>query len=86
MFASETASAIGCFEPGDFVKVEFADERTGESEWMWVVVDSFDEPNRLIFGRLENHPVVFARELELGQELAVSFDKVREHRKVSCIS
>ena len=25
------------FQPGDYVKAEFQDEATGESEWMWVV-------------------------------------------------
>jgi hypothetical protein len=30
------------FQPGDYVKAEFQDETTGESERMWVVVDSCD--------------------------------------------
>jgi len=30
------------FQPGDYVKAEFKDDVTGESERMWVVVDSCD--------------------------------------------
>lgn len=67
--------------PGDLVKVEFKDEQTGESEWMWVKVDHCDDFGRLVFGRLDNQPVVFAGKLELGQHLAVSYDNIREHRR-----
>ena len=28
------------YRPGDVVKVEFKDDETGESEWMWVRVFS----------------------------------------------
>jgi uncharacterized protein YegJ (DUF2314 family) len=68
------------FEPGDHVKVEFKDDRSGECEWMWVEVDRCDEDRRVVFGRLDSQPVVHAN-LKLGQQLAVSFDNIREHRR-----
>ena len=71
------------FHPGDYIKVEFAEGDSGESEWMWVVVDSCDEEGRLVFGCLDSVPIVHANKLKLGQNLAVSFDQVREHKKGS---
>jgi uncharacterized protein YegJ (DUF2314 family) len=68
------------FQPGDYVKPEFKDEDTGESEWMWVVVDSCDDDEGVLFGRLDSEPVV-GTGLRLGDELAVSYDKVVEHMK-----
>ena len=38
------------FQPGDYVKAEFQDEATGESEWMWVLVDSCDDEAGILFG------------------------------------
>lgn len=46
---------------------------------MWVRVTGCDGQRRLIFGSLDSEPL--DEELELGQELGVSYDKVREHRK-----
>lgn len=70
------------FEVGDYIKVEFKDEGTGESEWMWVIVEGSDELNRLVFGRLDSQPVLdYGDKLKLGSQLAVSYDKIREHRK-----
>ncbi len=68
------------YQPGDYVKAEFKNVDTGESEWMWVVVDSCDDEERVLFGRLDNEPVV-GTGLRLGDELAVSYEKVLEHRK-----
>jgi len=68
------------FRQGDYVKAEFKDEATGESEWMCVVVDSFDDQEGILFGRLDNEPVV-GTGLRLGDALAVSYGKVVEHRK-----
>jgi hypothetical protein len=31
------------YEPGDYIKTEFKDDETNESEWMWVRVDSADD-------------------------------------------
>lgn len=69
------------YEPGDHVKVEFRDERSGESEWMWLRVDYCDDGKRLVFGVLDNQPIVFGEKLSLGQSLAVSYDNVRQHIK-----
>jgi hypothetical protein len=59
------------------------DERTGASEWMWLLVDRVDAANQVLFGRLDSQPVVFDKELSLGRELAVKFSNVREHKKAS---
>lgn len=65
---------------GDYVKVEFeSSDRVLPGEWNWVRVAGCDERRRLIFGSLDNEPL--QGEMDLGQELAVSYDKVREHRK-----
>jgi hypothetical protein len=69
------------YAPGDYVKVEFTDEQSGESEWMWVQVKSCDDDRRLLFGRLGNVPLVHAEKLALGSEIAVSYDNIREHTK-----
>ena len=71
------------YEPGDYVKFEMKDERSGESEWMWLKVDSSDPDSRILFGHLDSEPVVFTNELRLGQQIAVSYDNVRDHRKPS---
>lgn len=68
------------FNPGDHVKIEVKDEVSGETEWMWLLVDKCDDERRLVFGRLDNIPIVNT-DMRLGQELAVSFDKVRDHRR-----
>jgi uncharacterized protein YegJ (DUF2314 family) len=73
---------VANYQPGDYVKVEFQDERSGQPEWMWVKVDSVDDGQRLIFGRLDNEPLVNT-DLRLGQELAVSYDRIREHMKAA---
>ena len=72
------------YETGDYIKAEFRDEQTSESEWMWLCVDSCDDANRLVFGRLDSVPVLnHGKKLRLGSQLAVSFESVREHRKPS---
>lgn len=75
-----TLQAMSTYKPGDHVKVEFADENCGENEWMWVQVDHSDDENRLVFGRLDSQPIVNTS-LKVGQELAVSYDKIRDHRR-----
>jgi hypothetical protein len=75
---------VATYEQGDFVKVEFPDDATGVGEWMWVRVDYCDDEKRLIFGALENVPLDDdGTKLKLGSELAVSFDNIREHRKLA---
>ncbi|HVB33674.1 MAG TPA: DUF2314 domain-containing protein [Patescibacteria group bacterium] len=70
---------MGKYAAGDFVKAEFKDDATGESEWMWIAVDSSDDEKRIVFGRLDNRPVVFTK-LQVGQEIAISYDLIRERR------
>lgn len=70
------------YEKGDYVKVEFPDEATGVSEWMWVLVHSCDDTRQVVFGTLDNAAVNDASgRMKLGTELAVSYAQVREHRK-----
>jgi len=47
---------------------------------MWMVVEGCDDNRELVFGRLDNEPVANA-DMALGQQLAVGYDKVREHRR-----
>lgn len=68
---------MATYRPGDCVKVELTDERSGESEWLWLLVDSCDDDKRVVFGRLDNEPLI-ATTLKLGQELAVSYDLIRD--------
>lgn len=70
---------MGKYNRGDHVKVEFSGLPGVESEWMWVEVSDSDDERGILFGKLDSQPVV-QMELKLGQELAVSYDKVREHR------
>ena len=69
------------YKQGDHVKVEFKDDRTGESVWMWVKVESWDDEKRVIFGWLDSQPIVHTEKLQLGQRLAVSYDNIRDHRR-----
>jgi hypothetical protein len=71
---------MGTYEHGDFVKVEFEDEGPLPGEWMWVRVDRCDDERQLIFGMLDSEPLVTTG-TKLGQELVISYEKVREHRK-----
>ena len=62
---------------GNFVKVVFKDDRTGESERMWVKVSSCNDQKRIVFGILDNEPIaVFLDKLWLGKEVAVSYDLI----------
>lgn len=71
---------MGKYRNGDHVKFEVVDEHTGESEWMWLSVERSDDENEIVFGKLDSQPVVNT-DLRLGQELAVSYEKVRDHRR-----
>jgi hypothetical protein len=46
------------YQAGDYVKVEFKEDSTGESEWMWMRIDRVDDSERIVFGQLDNEPVV----------------------------
>jgi hypothetical protein len=70
------------YNRGDYVKVEFPDEATGIGEWMWVRVHHCDDEKQLVFGALDNEPVnQYGDTIALGSELAVSYSRIREHRK-----
>ncbi len=75
---------MATYQRGDFVKVEFSDKTTGIGEWMWVRVDRCDDEKQLIFGTLDNEPLNdYEGAVGLGSQLAVSYDKVREHKRPS---
>ncbi len=70
------------YETGDYVKVEFEGEAGMPSEWMWVRVRGCDDEKKLLFGILDNEPIQdYEGKLQLGSELAISYSKIREHRK-----
>ena len=71
---------MGRYNKGEHVKIEVVDEKSGESEWMWLLVDRSDDNDRLVFGRLDSEPVAVT-DMHLGQELAVSYDNIRERRR-----
>lgn len=70
---------MGRYSKGDYIKAEFTDDEKQESEWMWILVENSDDDTRILFGRLDSQPIV-CTELQLGQQLAVSYDLIREHR------
>lgn len=71
---------MGKYQKGDHVKIEVKDDASGDIEWMWLLVDHSDDARRLVFGTLDSQPVVNT-DMRLGQELAVSYDKIRECRR-----
>jgi len=68
------------FEPNDYVKVAFRSQATGETERLWVKVTRADDGLRVVFGVLDNEPLV-NKDLRLGVELAVAYDMILEHVK-----
>lgn len=73
---------MSTYESGDYIKVEFKSEATGDSEWLRVRVDYCDEEAHLVFGWLDDEPVI-DHGVRPGAHLAVSYDRVREHKKSS---
>lgn len=71
---------MGRYSKGEHVKFEARNDQSNESEWMWLLVDRSDDDRELVFGTLDSQPVVMT-DMHLGQELAVSYDNVRESRK-----
>lgn len=70
------------YQTGDYVKVEFEGEAGLPSEWMWVRVRHSDDEKQLIVGTLDNQPVNdYQGKISLGSELAISYSKIKEHRK-----
>ena len=76
---------VGKYAKGDHVKIEVKDEQFGVGEWMWMLVDYSDDEQRIVFGRLDNEPVVNT-DIKLGQQLAVSYDNVRDHQRFGPVS
>ena len=70
---------MGRYNKGEHVKIEVVNDQSGESEWMWLLVDPSDDGQRLVFGKLDSEPVAIT-DMRLGQELAVSYDNIRDHR------
>ncbi len=52
---------------------------------MWLLVDHSDDERRLVFGKLDNEPLVNT-DMRLGMELAVSYDNIQEHMTDSSFS
>lgn len=71
---------MGKYEKGDHIKIAIEDESLGCSEWPWLLVDHSDDEQQLVFGRLDNEPISSTTP-RLGQQLAVSYDKIRDHRR-----
>ena len=78
--APDAGEIMGKYQKGDHVKVEVVNEQSGESEWMWLAVEDSNDQQRLVFGTLDSEPIVNT-DMRLGQELAVSYDKIRDHRR-----
>jgi uncharacterized protein YegJ (DUF2314 family) len=71
---------MGKYRKGDHIKFEVNNEQSGESEWMWLAVEESDDERGIVIGKLDSEPVVVT-ELRVGQELAVSYDQIRDHRR-----
>ena len=49
---------------------------------MWCIVRSRDDKKRIVYAVLDNQPTGdYQGKLKLGSELAISYDRVREHRR-----
>jgi len=72
---------VARYDRGDYIKVDFESEVQGlPEEWLWVRVHHCDDEHQIVFGTLDK-PVMNLEDLQLGEEVAVSYSKVREHRK-----
>ncbi len=82
--SSERDESMPTYIRGDYIKAEFRNDQTGESEWMWVRIDSCDDEKKVVFGELDSVPVLdHEGKLGLGSQLAVSYDNIREYRKAA---
>jgi uncharacterized protein YegJ (DUF2314 family) len=70
------------YQKGDHVKFEVTHEQSGDSEWIWLLVDESNDEQQVVFGQLDSEPVV-ATNMKRGQQLAVGYGQVREHRRPS---
>ena len=75
---------VARYAKGDYVKAEFRDEQTGESEWMWVQVDICDEGTQIVLGQLDSVPILdHGAKLRPGSRVAVSYGNIREFKRAS---
>jgi len=49
---------VGRYLRGDFVKIEVTNEHSGEVERMWLLVDSSNDEQQLVFGQLDSEPII----------------------------
>lgn len=68
------------YQKGDHVKIEVADEQSADREWVWLLVDHCDDEQGMVFGELDSEPLV-AADMKRGQQLAVSYNQIRDHRR-----
>ena len=71
---------MGRYNKGDHVKFEVVDDKSGEREWLWLQVDRSDDGSGLVFGKLDSQPIAVSG-MHLGQELVVSYDRIKDHRR-----
>ena len=71
----------GC-KRGDHVKVEFCDAADGESESFWVKEITPTTSKRIVYGTLDNEPVV-NNSLRLGTGPALAYDNGIGHMNAS---
>jgi uncharacterized protein YegJ (DUF2314 family) len=74
------SNLMGRYQSGDHVKFEVVNEQSGESEWLWLSVERSEDESGIVFGTLDSQPVVMT-DMRVGQDLAISYDKVRDHRR-----
>jgi uncharacterized protein YegJ (DUF2314 family) len=74
------SNLMGRYQSGEHVKFEVVEEHSDESEWLWLSVRESDDEREIVFGMLDSQPVVMTS-MKLGQEFAISYDKVRDHRR-----
>ena len=67
------------YEPGDYIKFEVEEGR--ESEWMWLLVESSDDEQEIVLGKLDSQPVVATDIESRAGNSPVSYEKVRDHRR-----
>lgn len=72
---------MSLYSKGDHVKFEVVDDRSGESEWLRLLVESSNDESGTVFGGLDSQPIVIT-DMKLGQELAVGYDKIRGKTKI----
>ena len=73
---------MGTYKKDDSVKIEVVNEATKERQWMWLLVESSDDKQRIVFGTLDSEPIVNT-DLRLGMKLAVTYAHIREHLPAS---